>query len=206
MPKLTQQQVQFIYNYLENSGIQYLDARVEMTDHVASGLEAMEGDFYENFKTYMLEHKESLLAQYGRFKKIALNKGLTVLKNNVFSLWFVAAVAVLVLLGDPAANFYSEEIIVDGYSILALVPGGILALYLTYTKVFCKWSFSIMDQLFAVFLWAGFIIDPIHFLETPVSRAIYYSTGIVFNTATVISYYKIHTRYNRLYVQNLKLS
>lgn len=206
MPNLTPKQVQFIYNYLEHSGIEYLDARVEMADHVASALEGMEGDFNENFRQYMLQNKDSLLKQYSTFKKSALKKGLTVLKDNVLSVWFLAAVVFLVLLRYPAAKFYDDETITEAYLTVSFVPSVILGGYLIYSKVFSKWTFSILDQIFGAFLIAGFIIDPVHFLESPLSLAIYYSVGIVFNIATTVSFHKIYQRYNRLYVQNLTVA
>lgn len=206
MPSLNRQQIQFIYNYLEHSGIEYLDARVEMADHVASALEAMEGDFNENFRQYMLENKDSLLKQYSTFKKSALKKGLTVLKDNVMSVWFIVAVVFLVVLHYPAARFYDDETITEAYLTVSLVPSFILGGYLVYSKVFSKWTFSILDQIFGAFLIAGLIIDPVHFLESPLSLAIYYSIGIVFNIATAISFHKIYQRYNRLYVQNLTVA
>lgn len=42
---LAPEHLQFINNYLENSGVKYLDIRYEMTDHVATALENREGDF-----------------------------------------------------------------------------------------------------------------------------------------------------------------
>lgn len=205
MPKLTQQQIQFIFNYLENSGVEYLDARVEMTDHVASALEAMEGDFYENFKAYMLQNKKDLLAQYGRFKKTALNKGLTVLKNNVFSVWFIASVVVLYLLRYPAANYFDEETIIDAYKVISLVPAFTLGLYLGYMRIFNPHTFSVLDQVFRFFILLN-IFDPRFILKGLVPVAIYFSFLTVYSFASLISFLKIYKHYNRRYVQNLKLS
>lgn len=64
--KLIQEQFQFIDNYLLNSGVEYLDVRMEMNDHIASAIEdEMQKDtsqtFYEVFKNYMICNKKSLL-------------------------------------------------------------------------------------------------------------------------------------------------
>ena len=69
MKKLTTSEINFIDRYLENSGVEFLDIRYEMTDHVATALEEMEGDFYDNFTQYMLEHKKQLLEQNKKAKK-----------------------------------------------------------------------------------------------------------------------------------------
>ncbi len=39
MKNLTPEQIKFIDTYLKNSGVEFLDVRVEMIDHVASAIE-----------------------------------------------------------------------------------------------------------------------------------------------------------------------
>ena len=36
---LSKEELQFIDNYLENSGVIYMDVRLELTDHIASAIE-----------------------------------------------------------------------------------------------------------------------------------------------------------------------
>lgn len=76
--KLTGEQIRFIDTYLKNSGIVYEDIRFEMTDHVATALEAMDGEFYEDFREYMVANKASILEADKRFKNIALRRGASV--------------------------------------------------------------------------------------------------------------------------------
>ena len=63
--KLTKEDIQFIDNYLTNSGVFYIDIRMEMLDHVASAVEMkmQEEDliFYDAFKDYMVVNKKELL-------------------------------------------------------------------------------------------------------------------------------------------------
>ncbi|MEM5565608.1 hypothetical protein WNY78_10855 [Psychroserpens sp. AS72] len=65
MVKLEKEHIQFIENYLENSDIFYADIRMEMTDHVASEIEKLldseHTEFYETFKSYMVNNKSTLL-------------------------------------------------------------------------------------------------------------------------------------------------
>lgn len=89
MKKLTKENIQFIDNYLKNSDVEYLDVRVEMTDHVASEIEAKmaKGDdrgFYEIFKTYMLENKTTLLKSMKKFRKQADKKVLRLVLQNLY--------------------------------------------------------------------------------------------------------------------------
>jgi hypothetical protein len=63
--KLSQEEIQFIDTYLINSDVKYADIRMEMIDHIATGVEClMEKDslaFKEAFKSYMLIHKKEIL-------------------------------------------------------------------------------------------------------------------------------------------------
>lgn len=65
MFKLTPQEIQFIDNYLKNSEVIYYDIRMEMLDHVATGVEQkMEVEnlnFYDAFKSYMVTNKKEIL-------------------------------------------------------------------------------------------------------------------------------------------------
>lgn len=52
--RLSKENIQFIDNYLKNSGVSYFDIRMEMLDHVATAVEqkmTVENlDFYDAFK------------------------------------------------------------------------------------------------------------------------------------------------------------
>jgi hypothetical protein len=63
---LPKEELQFIDTYLENSGVDYIDVRLELTDHIATAIEnELEKNnqltFYEVFKTYMITHKKNLI-------------------------------------------------------------------------------------------------------------------------------------------------
>ncbi|MGB0897345.1 MAG: hypothetical protein ACPGRW_08500 [Flavobacteriaceae bacterium] len=63
---LSKEELQFIDTYLENSGVNYVDVRLELTDHIASTIESKlesttEQTFYEIFKDYMVSYKKHLI-------------------------------------------------------------------------------------------------------------------------------------------------
>ena len=73
MERLLPKEIRFIENYLKNSGVNYFDVRLELTDHVASELEerlskADSRGFYEEFKEYMRLHKKALLKSLRRYQ------------------------------------------------------------------------------------------------------------------------------------------
>ncbi|MEJ6791698.1 MAG: hypothetical protein QNK89_02890 [Lacinutrix sp.] len=79
MVKLTKEEIQFIDNYLDNSEVIYADIRLEITDHIASEIEAiMETDktaiFYDVFKSYMVENKANLLNENKKFVNAVTNQ------------------------------------------------------------------------------------------------------------------------------------
>jgi hypothetical protein len=63
--KLIPENIKFIDNYLKNSEVIYYDIRMEMLDHIATAVEQkMETenlDFYDAFKSYMVENKKEIL-------------------------------------------------------------------------------------------------------------------------------------------------
>ena len=66
MEKLSRKNIEFIDRYLKKSGVEFLDIRIEMTDHVASAIENdlsenVNADFYSAFKKYMVRNKKNLL-------------------------------------------------------------------------------------------------------------------------------------------------
>ncbi len=83
--KLPKEDILFIDRYLLNSGIEFIDIRLEMVDHVVSTIESImeNGDkreFYYIFKEYMVNHKADLLHNNKQFLKRAT-------KNIGFKIW-----------------------------------------------------------------------------------------------------------------------
>lgn len=64
--KLSNQEIQFIDQYLQKADVIFVDVRSELTDHIASAVEEkMELEqlsFYDAFKAYMVVNKKMLLA------------------------------------------------------------------------------------------------------------------------------------------------
>jgi hypothetical protein len=63
--KLSIEEIQFVDNYLKNSGVFYIDIRTEMLDHVATAVESKmqetNMDFYDAFKEFMVKNKKELM-------------------------------------------------------------------------------------------------------------------------------------------------
>lgn len=74
MDKLSTNQICFIDDYLQKIGVNYLDIRFEMADHIASALENTKGDFRQNFLDYIAVHQKSLKKQNKLFVSLAIKK------------------------------------------------------------------------------------------------------------------------------------
>lgn len=61
MKKLTPEQIESIDALLCMKGVNFIDIRYEMTDHIASAMEEKEGDFKTNLKEYFITHNLQLL-------------------------------------------------------------------------------------------------------------------------------------------------
>jgi len=167
--KLTANNIKFIDNYLEHSGVEYFDIRVEMADHVASALEDREGDFYDNFQDYMVGHKAELLASYKKYKKAVARKMAKKLFLNavkpagllLLSL-ILSLVAIMLKFKGEAATFKILEIVY--VSISAVVTLHFYYLFLSEKRKFSA-TYTIMLGGYITIAWILSFIKPERILE-----------------------------------------
>lgn len=101
--RLSNEELQFIDTYLENSSINYIDIRLELTDHIATTIEHeleenSEQTFYELFKSYMLRHKKHLMENYEIQKAKLKNKIIHQFVKNFTSFEVVLLFIISILL------------------------------------------------------------------------------------------------------------
>ncbi|MGV3461625.1 MAG: hypothetical protein ACO1N9_14345 [Flavobacterium sp.] len=143
--KLSANNIKFIDSYLINSGVKYIDIRVEMVDHIATALEEMDVDFYEGFKMYMAKHKAQLLKTNSNFAYNALVNALKYLGTELLGPWFLLPVAIMVaglyLSGGPDED---SQYIAEGIYSTAVVA---FAMYFVYRRFIKKFPYSMADAL-----------------------------------------------------------
>lgn len=205
MVKLTQQQVAFIDCYLQNSGIDYFDVRLEMTDHVATEIEQAEGSFYKNFNSYMAQHKEELLASYKKQKKEMMRMAAKqFFRTAVKPIWLV----LFVLLALGVAGMVGLAGVATALTILEYTFVGITAtvtLHLLYSRMFRKRKyFMTWTSLFynyAALAWILWIFryDNILNAITPYAALLYYTLLwyliIVFSVTLFLKRKEVMQRY-----------
>ena len=140
--RLTNEEIQFIDNYLDNSDVVYADIRMEMVDHVASEIETKIDagdmrDFYYVFKDYMVENKGKLLNDNKKFLKSADKK---ILKATLKELLKPLTIGIFVL---AFLGFYTAFNHLDFRtfrSLIFLIPFGTFLgfglLYWVYSKYY----------------------------------------------------------------------
>jgi len=206
--KLTKEQIIFIDTYLKNSGVEYLDIRGEMTDHVAAALEEQEGDFYDNFKEYMLKHKQELLTSNLKFTKLAGNRAFKILVTTslkpltlvVFLLVFIASNVLLHHLGEEKFS----DIITTSFLVFGL---GIVI----YLKIFyrgLKAKYSVVTKLQAIVSTFPYVVlvilKPERIIENIEVLIGFYSLFTAFMISIFVSYKEVALTYKLRYNGNEK--
>ena len=86
--KITPEQLVLIDAALKKIGVAYVDTRYEMTDHIATALEELPGDFDRKLKSYIVSHKKELKRTNRKFMLIAFKKSLNYLFIGSIKPWF----------------------------------------------------------------------------------------------------------------------
>lgn len=131
MKRLTVEETGHILSYLENLGIQYVDIRFEMMDHIATDIELrmeqQQLDFHGAFEIYIAKHEKSL-KEWGRslsgtvLKKILINIGKQ-LRKPIISMIGLLSFALL----KGLSAYIAPEKLVEIVPLLTL-----LAVFLSY--------------------------------------------------------------------------
>lgn len=157
--KLSANQIKHIDTYLQNSGIEYIDVRMELVDHVALAvLDKMEQQrlsFYDAFKWYMVEHKKDMVKNYDRFRKKNQLRGFSLLFKLLKTPF---AIGVNILLFFTVINF--EKMVAFTFPYIPALWGclmGIAVIYVVFSIPFKKNRFSGMESL-------AWIISLIHWM------------------------------------------
>ena len=187
MRTLSEENIQFIRNYLKNSDVVFIDVRLEMTDHVASAIEEKlnknpELEFYDAFKTYMLQHKKELLKSTSKHRWDLDKKALRIIGKNMFNPLilgvFLIGCGVLYITGFSIKNVEILWVPTLVFSSIYILP---LLIY-SYLKI------SFIHHLVALVHWINFIVFRIWFYSNPENELLFKSILLItfwFNLSVV---------------------
>lgn len=206
MPKLTQEQINAVDGALWDIGIGFLDIRIEMTDHAATAIEGMEGSFDINLKQYIADNKRELKKNYRQFRMNAWIKGVKLLFSNLFTIRFIAIMAVVYSLFYADYQYEGLEGATTKFVLVSAFAFPVLwayYLYIGFTKQ--KKQFSTAERLLEFFGGLIFIlcfmvrdrIDKAEIEDT--TKLLYYAFIVSFYVMMVITYRFLTKFYNSRY-------
>lgn len=200
MEKLTSKEIRFIDTYLKKSGINFLDVRIEMTDHVASAVEDdLEKDpekgFYRVFKSYMVKNKKSLIKNSNGFSWAVDKRVLLGIQKELFSVPGIFVGLGFLLL---FSNFNVAEL---WNSLWFAIPSLIVFLgaYFVPVILFQKLKISFLNRLsvYAYLINYLFYLILDHFEPAAKWLAMYYSILVWLNFGVVRSAFKMSAVYKK---------
>lgn len=187
MRTLTAENIQFIRNYLKNSDVVFIDVRLEMTDHVASAIEEKlnkdpELEFYDAFKTYMLQHKKELLKSTSKHRWDLDKKALKVIGKNMIHPLILGFF--LLVLGV----FYVTGFSINNIEILWIPTLVFSSVYILPLLIYHYLKISFIHHLVALVHWINFIVFRIWFYSNPDNEFLFNSILLItfwFNLSVV---------------------
>lgn len=193
--KLTQEQILFIDNYLRNSGVRYADIRFEMTDHVAAALENIDGDFYEDFRLYMIRNKRDLLASNRTFRKLAWKKALKVIQNNLISLPFWIVTALIFACAKIVEAYVGAETVTDNLHMVMMACSTPVFLYFWYYRMFRLNTNSVIHKLLIIVYFGSIFFRMDRLVENNVTLLLFYfSFSIAFMLMLIRSLFQLNRK------------
>lgn len=159
--KLAPEEIVFIDNYLQKSGVVYVDIRSEMVDHIASAVEVKMDkeslDFYEAFKQYMVVNKKVHMKNKGDLSVFSKGLLLPFLKfiAHPFRLVLAALLFGFFTFVDVKAYFSEDFTIQNLFFVILLVTAVAQMIYV----------YLILKQRFFVFERLGSLLGLLYYLQ-----------------------------------------
>jgi len=203
--KLTEKQIAHIDVALKDIGVAYRDIRQEMTDHVATTVEEMDGDnFYANFRHYMQLHKKELKATYYRFVRTAKINALKLLLHKMLTLQTALIIAIAFTVIRLLENYYdindSAFVIKSINAVIVAVP---MLYYFLTSSLFRSKRFSGLDKFLSALTGLTFLfILPLRnegIWSNQVLFELYNAIGSGFAIAFFNSFFEINKKYRLQY-------
>ncbi|MGB7842050.1 MAG: hypothetical protein WBL21_04625 [Salinimicrobium sp.] len=204
MEQLSIEEISFIDNYLKNSGVEYLDVRIEMTDHVASAIEkelepGSGKSFYHVFKWYMVKNKKSLL-------KSATRQRWSVDRKVLLNIRKESLKAPLLLIGFGLIAIFSNANIAElENSRWFIVPLAIVILtaYVVPVVYYFKLKISFLNRLsfYAYFVNYLFYLLFVYFEPSEEWVGLCYGLLVWLNCGILVSAFKMSAFYQKQFSQ-----
>ncbi len=201
--KLTKDDIKFIDNYLKKSGVNYIDIRYEMIDHVAAAMEEKEGDFLENFRVYMARNKKYLMLSNRQFAKAAGRRALHLLLQSMVKPRSLVFIAAMFLVLQMSITTFGINAIKDALGIIYILSLSSILLFFKFRVVRRKSEFSILDKLNSIWFVTTYIVfvflRPDRLIDSPVLITVYYTIFMSFIFIGAYTFYTLSKKYKLQY-------
>ncbi|GGB77601.1 hypothetical protein GCM10007424_17090 [Flavobacterium suaedae] len=211
--KLTAAQIGFIDNYLKNSGINYIDIRYEMVDHIATDLETkfadceksvlQDEDFQNYFKVYMAKNKAQFLTSNKQFAKTARMRAFKLILKNIVRPTSLLLTPLLFIILYKAIAMAGLETVKD---ILHITYTVLLIAVVLFDKINYKTKtekFSVVDKMISgclIGIYVVFVfIRPDKIISDSLWLSVYYTLFIAFITTGAITLLLLSAKYKKQY-------
>ena len=203
--KLTEKQIVHIDVALKDIGVAYRDIRQEMTDHVATSIEEMEGDnFYANFRHYMQLHKRELNATYYRFVRRSKVEALKLMLRKMLTVQTALIIAAAFATIKILENYYDindSAFIIKGIN--AVFVAAPMLYYFFTSSLFRSKRFSGLDKfLYAMSGLTFLFIMPFRnegIWSNQIVFELYNAIGSGFAVAFLKSFIQLNKKYKLQY-------
>lgn len=140
--ELTKQNIEQIEARLIKIGIAYADIRAEITDHVATAIEAKEGSFDTVFEVYMLQNKKQLKQMNRKmFFTSFINSHKEIAKTIVKPV-YLTAMALLFAFVYVLSNFMNAEILIKLLFTVFCIIGCVTSILFLVRTFSSKYNYS----------------------------------------------------------------
>jgi hypothetical protein len=182
MLKLTNEQIEKIHIALKKIGVLYVDILHEMTDHIASEMEGLEGDFDMNLKFYMGRNKKELRSLNRKNIFSSWRKSYKGLFMNVFSIRFAAFFGLVFLGILGLSNIMEREGFIRLMLFVFIFSNGAVSFPQVLDMIKKKNQYSAGEGLSTlnvfVFFPGLFMMGPIREIPSDALIALYFTTLI----------------------------
>ena len=177
-----------------------MDIRYEMTDHVATALEEREGDFYDEFKSYMAKNKSELLRSAKKFSVTARNRAIKILYTNLIKPQFFIIFTVIFGSAFLLRKLGFEDGMWAGLTITYYLMCALIGCtFMRRNFILRKKTWSAVNQLHGVLTLLLYIVVTVikvhEMIDSVLLLFLYYSFVISFTIAAYLSYLKLKKHY-----------
>lgn len=206
--KLTEENIKFIETYLNNTPIDYIDVRIELTDHIAAAVEVKmqseNSSFYDAFKCYMVENKQDLLKSQEKLKKKNQLEGFAMVWKRFKKPWGIAFFLMICTLLLNFKNWFAIDFpyIAVMWSLLIIIS----FIYIVFSYPIRQNRFSGLEALGWVMFFVHYLIQvlfnfgqpkPLFYEKIPFIINLLVSVLVCFGIAWIVTFFEQRKLYRR---------